>query len=174
MRLRDIHLSHTPSRKITEHAYVEVYELLTASLEVHAILEIGVAKGFSLWLWRDWFPEAEIVGVDTDLSRVIFPIPDRTTLLEMSSAEYDTDEAFDLIVDDGSHLLEDQLDALSRYSEWLTPGGVLVIEDVDPRNLEHLTGSRFTGDRANMFAIDRRFVSGMRDDILVVYRNPYP
>lgn len=40
--------------------------------------------------------------------------------------------SFDLIVDDGSHELEDQRTFVARYAPLLAPGGVMVVEDILP------------------------------------------
>jgi len=102
------------------------------------LLELGVLKGGSLLLWRDYFDKGTIVGIDInpvsiqgDNSR-IFVYQGRQedpTLLDMVASER-APGGFDIIIDDASHIGE-----LARKSFWhlfenrLRPGGIYVIED---------------------------------------------
>jgi len=105
---------------------------------VKAVLELGVHRGGSLELWRDYFPAARIVGIDTDISAVRCADPrieffqgrqdDERFLQEI--ARRAAPDGFDLIIDDASHigaLTEATFRAL--YDAHLKPGGFYVIED---------------------------------------------
>jgi hypothetical protein len=102
------------------------------------LLELGVLNGGSLLLWRDYFQDGQIVGLD--LNRV--NIDDRTgrirvyqgdqrdlPLLTRIAGECAPD-GFDIIIDDASHIAE-----FAKISFWhlfenhLNPGGYYVIED---------------------------------------------
>jgi hypothetical protein len=101
------------------------------------LLELGVYKGGSLLLWRDYFEKGLIVGLD--LQPVVLPDSRRirifqglqqdTELLDRIASET-APEGFDVIIDDCSHIGE-----LTRISFWhlfdnhLKPGGIYVIED---------------------------------------------
>src|ERR1051325_11492314 len=52
----------------TMHRYVDLYEKYLAPRRrtATAVLEIGVHQGASLRMWRDYFPHAEIVGLDVE------------------------------------------------------------------------------------------------------------
>lgn len=102
------------------------------------LLELGVARGGSLELWRDYFPAGRIVGLDrypsaamerTERIRVYTGAQDDTGLLDdIASREAPT--GFDIIIDDASHI-----GSVSRVSFWhlfcqhLRPGGLYCIED---------------------------------------------
>jgi SAM-dependent methyltransferase len=102
------------------------------------ILELGVASGASLLIWRDYLPNATIVGVD-----VIEPPPcivgqDRIHFIRGSQDDQAVlDRAgmiaggpFDLIVDDASHIGYLTKRAFCYlFPLWLKPGGHYVIED---------------------------------------------
>jgi len=101
------------------------------------LLEIGIAAGSSLALWRDYFPLAEIYGVDIqdsveDVHKnikncYIFAADAYQNVFAQGLPE------FDIIIDDGSHLVEHQIKCLDLYLPKLKNGGVLVIEDIqDP------------------------------------------
>ena len=102
------------------------------------LLELGVYKGGSLLLWRDYFERGLIVGLDLqpvtldDSSGRIFVyqgMQQDTALLDRIASE-NAPEGFDVIIDDCSHIGE-----LTRISFWhlfdnhLKPGGLYVIED---------------------------------------------
>ena len=102
------------------------------------LLELGIYKGGSLLLWRDYFPRGVIVGLDlnpvtlddpTGRIRVYQGMQQDTALLDRI-AEETAPEGFDVIIDDCSHIGE-----LTRLSFWhlfdnhLKPGGLFVIED---------------------------------------------
>lgn len=102
------------------------------------LLELGILKGGSLALWRDYFPNGLIVGLDLnpveidDASgriRTYRGEQQDTQLLDRIAKETAPD-GFDVIIDDCSHIGE-----LTRISFWhlfenhLKPGGLYVIED---------------------------------------------
>src|SRR5687767_3366107 len=102
------------------------------------LLELGIYKGGSLLLWRDYFPQGVIVGLDlnpvtlddpTGRIRVYQGMQQDTALLDRIAQET-APEGFDVIIDDCSHIGE-----LTRLSFWhlfdnhLKPGGLFVIED---------------------------------------------
>lgn len=102
------------------------------------LLELGVYKGGSLLLWRDYFPSGVIVGLDlnpvdipdeTGRIRIYQGQQQDTALLDWIAKE-NAPSGFDIIIDDCSHIGE-----LTRISFWhlfdnhLKPGGLYVIED---------------------------------------------
>jgi SAM-dependent methyltransferase len=102
------------------------------------LLEIGVYKGGSLHLWRDYFPFAQITGIDLNLPQE-FVAGERIQVFQgsqtdknflSSMAEMRAPEGFDIIIDDASHVGE-----WTRQSFWhlfehhLKPGGLYIIED---------------------------------------------
>jgi len=102
------------------------------------LLELGVLKGGSLLMWRDFFEKGTIVGLDlnplsledqTGRIRVYQGFQDDTALLDRIARE-NAPEGFDVIIDDCSHIGEP-----TRISFWrlfrnhLKPGGIYAIED---------------------------------------------
>lgn len=102
------------------------------------LLELGVYHGGSLQLWRDYFEQGLIVGLD--LNPVAIDDPENRIRL-YQGAQQDTElldciarecapAGFDIIIDDCSHVGE-----LTRVSFWhlfdnhLKSGGIYVIED---------------------------------------------
>ncbi|MGI9067506.1 MAG: class I SAM-dependent methyltransferase [Pyrinomonadaceae bacterium] len=102
------------------------------------LLELGVLKGGSLLLWRDYFEKGLIVGLDvqpvnvadqTGRIRIYQGKQQDKKLLDQIALET-APNGFDVIIDDCSHIGE-----LTRLSFWhlfdnyLKPGGLYVIED---------------------------------------------
>lgn len=102
------------------------------------LLELGVLKGGSLLLWRDYFERGVIVGLDLNPLEIDDPTgrirfyqggQQDTALLDRLAREC-APEGFDVIIDDCSHVGD-----LARVSFWhlfehhLKPGGLYVIED---------------------------------------------
>lgn len=120
---------------------------------ITSVLEIGIGTvqsmshvsgyqpGASLRLWRDYFPNAQILGVDID-ERVLFQ-DERITTRMCNQANREHLKTlvgeYDLIVDDGSHHEEHQLLTFKYLFPSLRPGGFYIIEDVNfPEAVSHL------------------------------------
>jgi len=117
-------------------AYERIFADLAAMPGV-ALLELGVHRGGSLAMWKDYFERSTIVGLDMrDPSK---PVAEGVTFYRGSQSDTalltkiagDTAPAgFDIIIDDCSHIGE-----WSRVSFWhlfehhLKPGGIYVLED---------------------------------------------
>ena len=103
-----------------------------------AVLEIGIMGGNSLFLWRDYFVNAEIIGVDI-VHRVQVDNQDRIT--QFTGDAYTPEvlnklkkKSFDIIIDDGPHTFETQSYFLTNYLPLLKKGGVLILEDITDLN----------------------------------------
>jgi hypothetical protein len=95
-----------------EHGYIPFYERYLPE-SPKRILEIGVKQGASIRMWKDFFPEAEIHGLDLFEE---FPVPDieGVTFHKGNQIDYKILRQlraldFDLIIDDGSHNSRDQM-----------------------------------------------------------------
>lgn len=115
------------------------YEALLAPLrsERFVLLELGVASGHSLAMWRDGFPRATIVGVDRELPDV--DLGPRVHLRKGDQADAEllaglrrayAPDGFAVIIDDASHLAALTARSLQAlFSRHLRPGGLYVVED---------------------------------------------
>lgn len=96
------------------------------------ILEIGVWTGGSLRLWRDFFTEATIFGIDIKL-----PDIDSDRIFQIKGDGYANeiinlfkDDFFDIIIDDGPHTAESQIIFVQKYFSKVKKGGLLICEDI--------------------------------------------
>lgn len=149
-RISDIHeakglgLNITPygTDKLVYKSYLErLYpSLLVSCPEMQAIVEIGVRGGASIYLWSSLYPDASVTGVDltrpgdTNGPNPAFLSNRNTTFLQgdayTDSVAAKVPPTIDLIIDDGSHKLKDQLTLVGLYANKLSQRGVLVIEDI--------------------------------------------
>jgi 23S rRNA U2552 (ribose-2'-O)-methylase RlmE/FtsJ len=116
--------------------YEEYFHHLTESQI--CLLELGVKKGGSLLMWRDYFKQGTIVGLDinhvhlkdsTDRIHIFQGLQQDEKILDKIRNETATG-GFDIIIDDASHIGE--LTSLSfwyLFDNHLKPNGVYVIED---------------------------------------------
>lgn len=100
------------------------------------ILEIGVFKGGSMQMWKEYFGErATIVGIDIDKKCKAF---DEKNVHICIGSQADKEflqkvskqwGPFDIIIDDGSHIMEHQIVTYETMFPLLKNGGVFVCED---------------------------------------------
>ena len=139
MRSKQLDLATYDTDKI-KHYYLEVYDPVLAPWADKDVklLEIGIHRGGSLKLWRDYFPRASITGIDLKLPDGFMP-GERIQLFQGSQSDTRflsevagkiAPDGFDIIIDDASHIGE-----LSKTTFWhlfdhhLKPGGLYAIED---------------------------------------------
>lgn len=104
------------------------------------ILELGINGGGSLLLWRDYFQQGKIIGLDIadSLSR---PKEEYTGMDIRFKNGYDTSvidslPSVDIAIDDGPHTLSTQIEFIIYYLPKIRPGGLLVIEDIP--SIDHI------------------------------------
>jgi Clostridial hydrophobic W len=133
-----IGLRHGTDKASQVHNYLSFYELFFADLKDKniSLLEVGVLYGASLNTWKEYFPNAKIVGVDISPSTKIYE-GDRIfiELLDQSNIEELTRVAikhgpFDIIIEDGSHLWEHQITSLRTLFPFVKDGGIYIVEDL--------------------------------------------
>lgn len=119
--------------------YAPFYDLLLASRQasVRSVFEIGIFKGGSLRMWRDYFFRAQIYGMDINPETLFTEDRIQTFQGDQASAGAirkiaDSCGPFDLIVEDGSHKPDHQVMNAEFLMPYLSPGGLYIIEDVNP------------------------------------------
>lgn len=118
------------------HSYVEAAygELFKRIRLCKNVLEIGIQTGGSHLLWRDYFPEATITGIDIKHCK---RLDNETRIVQIIGNAYCdetvnlfNDKHFDLIIDDGPHTLNTMMFVVEKYLTKLTDNGILCIEDI--------------------------------------------
>jgi hypothetical protein len=143
MRLHDLGLKHGTDKCDASHrfegeSYLDVYERYLDPLRGNKInlLELGVRQGNSLRMWKEYFPNAHILGVDFDPNskhyeegriEVLIASQDDRPLLD-SLAEHAG--GFDVIIDDASHINHLTAASFRILFPHLRGGGYYIIEDL--------------------------------------------
>lgn len=165
------------------HSYLDVYQELFEKKQETArhVLEIGIHRGDSIKLWKDFFTNATIYGLQSDERDDILPEVrnNEKIILYFSIDAYDikfftenilnNDVKFDIVIDDGSHRLTDMITCINLYSKVLADDGILIVEDVQEWEwISHL--EKAVPDNLKQFikVYDLRSNKGRYDDILFV------
>jgi SAM-dependent methyltransferase len=137
------------SDKGTFHDYIDGYYSKEFSSKKEAtirLLEIGVGQAHSIYLWKHYFTNGHIIGLESNKDLVpLFITPEcvewigtnkTNATIKLCDAYSDecisqfSDNYFDYIIDDGPHSLSSQIMSIQKYINKLKPGGKLIIEDI--------------------------------------------
>lgn len=134
--LYKLSLKYSPTKR--RHDYLKRYNFHFYPIreKVKKILEIGVDKGESLYLWEEYFPNAEIHGLDINKEcekfnkgRVKIHIGDQSNKNFLNDLG-EKNNFFDIIIDDGSHIHDHIIKSFTSLYPFLKNGGYYVVEDV--------------------------------------------
>ena len=164
------------SDKGTVHSYIQhFYEKEFAKYKDSkiSILEIGTFKGASLALYKAYFTNATITGIDgNDWVEPENRDPDINYIVvetAYSKEVADTLDKFDIIIDDASHELHHQISAIELYLPKLKKGGLFIIEDIEKDDyLDKLVSC--VPDSYLVETIDLRDIKGRYDDLMLTIR----
>lgn len=121
------------------HNYCVKYEkcLPFNRLEPLKILEIGVLNGESICMWKSFYPNSTIVGIDIEQSCKQYENIDNNVFVEIGS-QYDEQflkyvcekyGSFDFVLDDGSHIQKHMIFSFEKIFPSVKSEGVYIIED---------------------------------------------
>jgi trans-aconitate methyltransferase len=98
------------------------------------ILEIGIANGGSLKMWADYFPFANVSGIDINPNSLQYQNNQITVFIGNQNDSKFLDKfscnEYDVIIDDGSHYPIDQQISFTHLFDCVAPLGFYIIEDV--------------------------------------------
>lgn len=131
------------------HALKDVRNKVTRVLEVGIGYRVAAYNAFwpfgaSLYMWREFFPNAQIYGWDIAPEVMIKDDRIKTDLVDQSVASSlvagvhrTGQKEFDVICDDGSHVLEHQILTANILLPYLAKDGLFICEDIneDPHRL---------------------------------------
>ena len=175
------------------HSYADFYERQFGAYRklVTNVFECGIGSnnpavasnmgadgkpGASLRVWRDYFPNAQIVGADIDrdilfnedrIRSVFCDQTDPQTIAEMWHALAPV--KFDIMIDDGLHTYDAGACLFEHSFHMLKPGGLYIIEDVLEDCLEQfgafLTTKRVNWDYVTLYGDG---VPSMRNSLVLI------
>jgi len=136
-----------PTNK-NDYGFLDIYEKYFEKLRNKKlnILEIGVDKGDSLRLWKEYFINSKICGIDIDKKdfviqdvEIIQGDQNDKILLDELAKKYGK---FDIIIDDGSHVSKHIINSFNLLFDHLSQGGVYIVEDLQTSYIPRYGGSR--------------------------------
>jgi hypothetical protein len=137
--LETIGARHGTDKSARHHGYLEFYERFFRDLrnEPICLLEIGVLEGASVRMWSEYFPRARVIGVDVnpdvvkfETERITIEIANQANVAQLVELAIRYGP-FDIVLDDGSHMWNDQITSLQYLYPFVRAGGFYVIEDLD-------------------------------------------
>lgn len=181
----NLHSLASNTDKSYDHQYIHVYESLFTPIrkQVKNMLEIGIWQGDSHKMWRDYFDEAQIYGIDTNIDSCR-TLDNQERILAIHGNAYSDeivdlfkDVTFDVIVDDGPHTLQSQIECVKFYAPLLSANGILVIEDIPHPEWISLIASSVPPElQMYMYGIDRRIAPNrhsINDELMFVIDKRY-
>lgn len=140
--LDEIGLQYRTDKSSPYHNYLNTYEQYFDQYKNNhfTLLELGLGdknsanrEGESLFVWRDYFPNAHIIGVDNDPAKLYNG--DRVTTFVCDQTD-DITISYHLgfakpfiIIDDASHIQSKTIASFEALFPILQPGGYYIIED---------------------------------------------
>ena len=171
-----------PSDKNSYHSYIEdVYEEYFSPYRDKKVdlLEIGVSYSGSIRLWNDYFEDATIYGVDNfscgaehknKAQDLIDGEVDNVKIICKDAYDEAVSEElpqFDIIIDDGSHRLHDQIATYELLKDRMNPGGLFIIEDVANITIDAI---EFEERHDDVEIYDGRTKKNRYDDCLIIMK----
>jgi hypothetical protein len=110
------------------HGYEHMYAFIFSGFTPKSIFEIGVKDGNSILAWQKLFPSASITGMDIKHRNTVarhfeYIVGDSTIYPTTNFPSYD------IIIDDGSHKVEDQIKTFMNFKDKFN--FYYVIEDIN-------------------------------------------
>ena len=135
---QDFIIEESTSDKISHHGYHRFYPWFLTHLRGQNVnfLEIGIDKTESLKLWKGYFGNVNLHGIDIDEkefndTEVTLHKIDQSNSLELDKFVANVGIKFDVILDDGSHVPEHQILTINKLWNLVKPGGIYIIEDIE-------------------------------------------
>jgi hypothetical protein len=170
--------------KNSSHSYIPLYEEILAPYRSTAknILEVGLMSGESLRMWDDYF-DGTVYGMDCSVTPVnglanlkpIMAEGNHNVLIGDAANTMDIEKYFngiklDVVVEDASHELAQQLQIYYNLKPYMNKGSIYIIEDIQNIDANRTFFEALDPDK-NIEIIDRRHVKGRYDDVLIIIRD---
>jgi hypothetical protein len=129
--------------------YLEIYDKYFSPLrdDKLSLLEIGIERGGSLSLWKEYFDDIDIYALDInpnckmhEREGIQIFIGDQTDKDFLNSV-VDAAGRFDIIVDDGGHRGEQHIASFETLFPHLSNDGLYIVEDLHTAYMSNFGGS---------------------------------
>lgn len=132
------------------HPYTLFYDGLFKNKKNESlkIAELGILDGGSLLMWQEYFKNAKIFGFDFNEEfiekfkknhnndRIVLANLDVKNAENIRESLEKSNEMFDIILEDTTYIIDDQIRVIENAYQFLKPGGLLIIEDILKSNNE--------------------------------------
>jgi len=179
IKLKDILIKYSTIPPITTKAGFHAYEyfypdnlsyLLDKNENDLHILEIGCGYGGSLHCWMDILPNANYYVIDHSFENLNKEIIKKSNLELFKCSQADPiietifpGIVFDLIIDDASHQINDQITSFNYLKKRLNSNSKYIIESISPKNIYPENFLK------NFKVFDLTNIKNREDDKLFVY-----
>lgn len=158
-----------------KHHYTPVYHEMFKDRrnEIYRLLEIGPAEGAGVKMFRDYFPEAYIFGLEVDSDRVKnLDGEERIKIIQGDQSNIKDlirmdiarvmFSSLDIVIDDGSHNPLDQIFTFQAIFPYLKKGATYIIEDVADDDVINILSHKYY--------LEVKSLSSRYDDRLIICR----
>ena len=134
-RLTELGFKHQTDKAYV-HSFTEVYEDYFKNYTNPKILEIGVYNGASMETYNEYFNyECTILGIDNGEQLRYAPSHFNISIAiaDQSNPAYLANRVgtgYDIIIDDGSHFVEHQINCFEALKNKVNKKGIYIIEDL--------------------------------------------
>ena len=106
------------------------------------IAELGILEGSSLLMWQEYFKNSDIYGFEYNTNfinlfkqkynndRISLSEIDVTNITSIQNTFSKLNVMYDIIIEDTTHQMNDQINVIKNIYQYLKPGGILIIEDI--------------------------------------------
>jgi hypothetical protein len=121
------------------HNYTRVYAKYFDAIRNDNIrfLEIGISRGASVKLWESYFVNAELHFIDINPNQIEYHSPavqyhfaDQANIKAMQQIANNIGGQFDIVIDDGGHIMNQQINSFKALFPYMKSQGLYIIEDL--------------------------------------------
>jgi hypothetical protein len=147
------------------------------------LLDMGYKTGNSLRCWNEYFPNANIFGIDIykhdelNQGKIKTFVANQFIESDLINVINNINNKLDIIIDDGSHIGEHQAFSFMVLHKYMTTNGLYIIEDVQADNIEKFKDLsifppdfiQYIHENFTIKYYDTRHVIGRIDDFMVCF-----
>jgi hypothetical protein len=129
--------------ELHKHPYTAIYNLLFTPYQDKSFIfvELGIEWNASMKMWDKYFTKAKLYGFEyyqekidlalkDKLKKVKYELIDVTSEESMAKKFNKLTKAPEIVIDDSTHIFEDQIKIIKTVLPYIASGGMLIIEDI--------------------------------------------
>lgn len=155
----------------TTYSYIDVFTDIFEKIRDNEfnILEIGCHMGYSLMVWKEYFKNSNIVGIDVNKRFIDNTIATDCELYCTDALEFELNKNFDIIFDDSSDTYIQYINKLNYYADYVNENGYYIMMDIHDVDINVKSYQKeFEKNGLSMMIYDNRKIKNRFDDVLIV------